>query len=41
MTKAYNHGIVALISLNKQAKVRFLSGFSSDGCREAVIEGNG
>ena len=36
MMKAYGRGIVALISLNKQAKVRVLSGFSSDGYREAA-----
>jgi hypothetical protein len=34
-------GIVALISLNKQAKVRDLSGFSSYSCRVCRWEFNG
>jgi hypothetical protein len=36
MTRACDRGIVALISLDKQAKVRGLSGVSSNSRREAA-----
>ena len=37
MMRAYDRGIVALISPNKQAKVRVLKGFSPDGHREGRL----
>ena len=41
MIRAYDRGIVALISPNKQAKVRVLKGFSLDGLREGRLEHHG